>query len=87
MSQVEGRRTGKQVVNSRLPAPIIGWKSEGVDSSLDLFFLGRWPHLFSLEWLGLSGMGCMVPQSFAARGYQSFQEFWAITGDPWYLGY
>jgi hypothetical protein len=34
-----------------------------------------------------SGMGCMVPQVLAARGNRSYQEFWAVTDDPWYPGY
>jgi hypothetical protein len=43
----------------------------------------------SLAWSGgaLSGMGCMVPQPFAAGGNWSYLEFWAITGDPWYPRY
>jgi hypothetical protein len=32
-------------------------------------------------------MGCMVLQSFAAVGNQPYPEFWAVTGDSWYLGY
>jgi hypothetical protein len=32
-------------------------------------------------------MGCMIPQPFATRGNWLYLEFWAITGDPWYLGY
>jgi hypothetical protein len=33
------------------------------------------------------GTGYMVSQPFATRGNQSYPEFWAITGGPWYLGY
>jgi hypothetical protein len=29
----------------------------------------------------------MVPESFAARGKQSYLEFWAITNGLWYPGY
>jgi hypothetical protein len=32
-------------------------------------------------------MGCMVLQPFPAGENQSYLEFWAVTGDPWYLGY
>jgi hypothetical protein len=37
-------------------------------------------------WSGgaIYNMGCMVPQPFAAGGNQSYQEFWAVTGDPWH---
>jgi hypothetical protein len=43
----------------------------------------------SSAWSGgaISGMGRMVQQSFAAGGNQSHPEFWAVTGDPQYLGY
>jgi hypothetical protein len=27
----------------------------------------------------ISGIGCMVPRPFAARGNQSYPEFWAVT--------
>jgi hypothetical protein len=29
------------------------------------------------------GMGCMVPQLFAAGGSRSYPEFWVVTGGPW----
>jgi hypothetical protein len=32
-------------------------------------------------------MRCMIPQPFAARGNQSYQEFWAITDGPRYPWY
>jgi hypothetical protein len=32
-------------------------------------------------------MGCMVPEPFATRGNRSYLEYWAITDNPWYLGY
>jgi hypothetical protein len=32
-------------------------------------------------------MGRMVPQPIAAGENRSYPEFWAVTGDPWYLGY
>jgi hypothetical protein len=35
----------------------------------------------------ISGMGCMVPQPFAAGGNRSYLEFWAITGGLRYPGY
>jgi hypothetical protein len=35
----------------------------------------------------ISGMGCMVPQPFAAGGDRSYPKFWAVTGSPWYPGY
>jgi hypothetical protein len=47
----------KQVAKSCLLAPIVGWKSNDVDHSWDLFFLGWWPILFSLEWWGLIRYG------------------------------
>jgi hypothetical protein len=34
-----------------------------------------------------SGMGCMVPLSFATGGNRSYSEFGAVTGGPRYLGY
>jgi hypothetical protein len=34
----------------------------------------------------ISDMGCMVPQPFAAGGNQSYPEFWAVIGGPWYRG-
>jgi hypothetical protein len=46
----EGDGMGRQVVKSNLLVPILGCKSEDVDRSQDLFFLGWWPLLFSLEW-------------------------------------
>jgi hypothetical protein len=33
------------------------------------------------------GMGCMVPQLFAALGNRWYPEFWAVTGGPWFPGY
>jgi hypothetical protein len=59
-----------------------------MDYSWDWFFLGWWPLLFSLVWWGhFPGMGCMIPQPFAAGGNRLYAEFWAITGDPQYPGY
>jgi hypothetical protein len=34
-----------------------------------------------------AGMGCMVPQLFAAGANRSYLVFWAITGAPQYQGY
>jgi hypothetical protein len=48
---------GRQVVKSCLPTPIVGWKSDGMDHSHDLFFLGWRPLHFSLEWWGLIRYG------------------------------
>jgi hypothetical protein len=83
----EGGKSGRQVVKSCLPAPIIGWKIEGVDRSQDLFFFGWAPS--SLAWSGgaLSSMKYMVPQSFAIGENQSYPQFRSVTGDPQYLGY
>jgi hypothetical protein len=78
---------GRQLVKSCLPTPIVVWKSERVDHSWDLFFLGWWPLLFSLEWWVLSGMGCMVPQPFVTGGNRSYPKFWVVTGYPLYPGY
>jgi hypothetical protein len=33
------------------------------------------------------GTGCMVPQPFVAGGNTSYLDYWAVTNDPWYLGY
>jgi hypothetical protein len=33
------------------------------------------------------GIGCMVPQPFAAGGNRSYPEFWAVTGGLRYPGY
>jgi hypothetical protein len=33
------------------------------------------------------GMGCMLPQPFAAGGNRPYPEFWAVAGGPQYLGY
>jgi hypothetical protein len=35
----------------------------------------------------LSDTGCMIPQSFAVGGKRPCPEFWAISNDPWYMGY
>jgi hypothetical protein len=32
-------------------------------------------------------MRCMIFQPFAAGGNRSYLDFWAITGNPRYLGY
>jgi hypothetical protein len=42
----------------------------------------------SLAWTGgaLSGMGCMVPQPFVARGNRSYTNFFAITSSLQYPG-
>jgi hypothetical protein len=31
--------------------------------------------------------GCVVPQLFAAGGNQPYLDYWAVTGDPQYLGH
>jgi hypothetical protein len=43
----------------------------------------------SSSWSGgaISGIGCLGPQPFVAKGNQSYPKFWAITNDPWYPGY
>jgi hypothetical protein len=33
------------------------------------------------------GTGCMVLKPFATGGNQTYPEFWAVTGGPWYTGY
>jgi hypothetical protein len=30
---------------------------------------------------------CMVPQPFATSGNWLYMEFWAVTGNPWYMVY
>jgi hypothetical protein len=35
----------------------------------------------------ISGIGCMVPRSFAVEGNRSYPEFLAVTGGLWYPGY
>jgi hypothetical protein len=35
----------------------------------------------------ISGMGCMVPQPFAAGGNWSYPKFWCVTDGPQYPGY
>jgi hypothetical protein len=35
----------------------------------------------------ISGMGCMVPQPFAAGGNRSHPKFWVISDAPRYPGY
>jgi hypothetical protein len=32
-------------------------------------------------------MGCMVSQPSTTGGIWLYPDFWAVTGDPWYLGY
>jgi hypothetical protein len=45
-----GGRMGRQVVKSCLSAPIVGWKSEYMVCSRNLFFLGWWSLLFHRKW-------------------------------------
>jgi hypothetical protein len=47
----------RQVVKSCMPALVARWKGEDVDHFQDLFFLGWWPLLFSLQWRGLIRYG------------------------------
>jgi hypothetical protein len=37
--------------------------------------------------VAISGTGCLVPQSFATGGNQSYPYFFVVTSDPWYPGY
>jgi hypothetical protein len=55
-------------------------------SDLILFYVSS-PSSSTEKGGAISGTGCMVPQSSAGGGNQSYLDFWVITGDPWYLGY
>jgi hypothetical protein len=79
---------GRQVVKSRLPALIIGWRSDGHRSfpRLVLFRLVVPPIQPGVVRL-FPSMECMVPQPFAVGGNRSYTEFWAISGNRWYPGY
>jgi hypothetical protein len=35
----------------------------------------------------ISGMGYLIPQSFAVGGNWSYLDFWVVTSGPWYSGY
>jgi hypothetical protein len=35
----------------------------------------------------ISGMGCLVPQSFPTGGNRTYLDFWDVTDDPRYPGY
>jgi hypothetical protein len=79
---------GRQVAKSRLPALIVGWRSDGRGSFLGLAFFRLvappiQPRVVEL----FPGMGCMVPQPFATGGNQSYPEFWTVSGGPRYPGY
>jgi hypothetical protein len=75
-------------VKSHLPVLIIGWRSDGRGSfpGLVLFSLVA-PPLQPGVVGSFPGTGCMVPQSFAAGGNQSYLKFWAVTGGLRYPGY
>jgi hypothetical protein len=76
------------VVKSRLPVLIIRWRSDGRGPFIGLVLFRLVAPPLQPEVVGsFPGMGCMVPQSFAAGGNQSYPDFWAITSVPRYLGY
>jgi hypothetical protein len=72
-SQVEeGGGTGRQVMKSYLPTSIRMRESEGVDCSR--VKVGG-PSSSARSGGAISGMGCMVPQSFAAGGKRPYLKF------------
>jgi hypothetical protein len=82
------READGQTVGEIMPAHahhMVEKCKHGLLSGLVLFRL--LPPLFSLEWGALYSTGCMVPQSFPTGANWPYPEFWAITGDRWYLGY
>jgi hypothetical protein len=68
---------GRQVAKSRLPALIVGWRSDGRGSFLGLaFFLGWWPLLFSLEWWSCFLVwGVWFPNHLPLEGTNRIQNF------------
>jgi hypothetical protein len=78
---------GGHVVKSHPSTSIIGWKMKAwIAPRISSFKVGG---LSFSVWSGgaISGMGRMVPHPLAARGNQSYPEFWVVTGDLHYTEY
>jgi hypothetical protein len=71
----EGGGSGRQVVKSCLPMSTVMRKRDDADCSQVQFFLGWWPSSSAKSGEAISGIGCMVPQPFDARGNRSYPEF------------
>jgi hypothetical protein len=73
---VERGGRGRQVVIFCLLTLIVGRRNDDVDRSQDLFFLGWWPLLFSLEWWGRSLVrGAWFPSYLQLEGTDRIKSF------------
>jgi hypothetical protein len=78
---------GGHVVKSCPSTSTVGWKMKAwIAPRISSFKVGG--PSFSV-WSGgaISGMGRMVLQLLAARGNQSYPEFWVVTGNLHYTEY